>query len=293
MTDDRLPPPSYESSLGPGPALAAFPGATAPQGQGQCQAWSAANARPQQASSLQLCDSAFGVNNWLQIVEPVVRPLNIRKKHRPPPIQNPPKEKPSWYAEAGLEEVSSASSSTTSYGDLSLPPSSSSAQQAFPPHSSNPGSRDIVDAGRSPPPPFTEVDPGVLRPRPLRVSRARTTRRVEHTGYGSPPSRLTSSQPQQHPPTLEVDLPSILPSCSSPEDSPEDTHSHRSLPPPRKVAPRTGPRPCASFDSYHLRPSAAVAPPRMGVNPTLDSGRSLWIDDPPEPDAVDPREFYK
>ena len=198
-----------------------------------------------------------------------VQPLRIHKKK---PSGSQPKERPSWYTEADLDQgpvFQPLSGPSTPYNETGRRPAELPLPQLLPDHNE--------DRARAPPPlhaspPFEDVvmayhGNGSAPPSPL----------------SAPPSPSHSPHPSR-PPSRHADR-----TVSSRSPQPYWSHPHQSLPPPaRRVPQRMSPRPTTSY----VPPMNTVSQPHMTFDHNVAYTRRG--DDTPVPTS-EPRAvaFYK
>lgn len=181
------------------------------------------------------------------------------------------KQRPSWYAEAGLDDSSSSSGAGSSSAGPSSPSSYTSASQ------SQPSSGFIIhnipdeeEEDRSiPPPPFTAVGPSLDGP-PFEEVEVTLSYQADESG---PPSPLTSPQlptalPAAYPTfTATTPQPSSPPQQHRPQPDFSANHHRQSLPvPPLAVPHRVSPRPTTTYGPIHTQSSGV---PQVGFNASV------------------------
>ncbi|TDL29493.1 hypothetical protein BD410DRAFT_833790 [Rickenella mellea] len=205
-----------------------------------------------------------------------VRPLNIRKRSS----QTPEKEKPSWYAQAGLGDNGSSSSRD--------PQDAQGSGSSRPrPASSVPSTRslpeDPEDDPTAPPPPFAPTDTSLDGPSYELVQSQRAPSPVVVLRYN--PGGVGSSPPPS-PPASPVSRHTM---------SPSPAPSHLSMPPPRRPAHYAPSRPTTSY-TPSLKAAHIPPPPRMDFNPlvayTKPAFGHLPVDPAPVPSTINAASLY-
>jgi hypothetical protein len=232
-----------------------------------------------------------------------IQPLRVVKKSRQPSLRKE-KERPNWYAEAGLND----SSTSASVGPAQPAPVR---QTAVNPTTSNYASPQPVFPERemTPPPMFEPVGPSLDGPPYDGYGDSTAPQRpglvmAYVPGESRPASPLYSptSPPPSHmllPPNLVQPVPerrSLPPPPPPGAPSPEPRILHQSSPPPpRPPVQRSSPRPITTSYRDNLK-SKSYLPPRITFDPRVAYGgaeRSAYHASEEMPPAdIDPASFY-
>lgn len=261
------------------------------------------------SSSFPSSHNGDGRSNYSNEEGTATQPLRIVKKSREPSVKE--KERPSWYADAGLDgHQRSASTSSRQRA-----PNSLHVANSLPNHSTEPVHLE-EDREPTPPPMFEAVGPSLEGP--------------PYEGYGEPqpqqPGLVMAYAPGDSRPASPLQSPTTSPTLtqvyvSSPPPLIQPLPGRRTLPvpPSRSPVPASLPRelreqqhlsvpqpPRPSGHRPNLRPTASYrdslksksyVPPRVAFDPRIAYGekdRSSYYDVPegsPPPD-IDPASFY-
>jgi hypothetical protein len=219
--------------------------------------------------------TSLNAEKWARPTSPIVQPLRIHKRA---PSDTQPKERPSWFAEANLDEGSAfqpLAGPPGSYGPQSEPP-----QHEIPPEQDG-------DHSQAPPPFHSVNDPPFVE-----------VIMAYHGNGSAPPSPLSPSSPSVHSPHPSRPQSRHIPSPSSspqpgfrmPSRSPHP-HPHQPLSPPaRRVQHRMSPRPVTTFTPA----LETVSQPRMNFDHSVAYTRRRDVASPStEPLATNAAAFYK